>query len=199
MTDIEPKLCWIDLETTGLDANEEVPLELALAISDESGRVLDVFSTLVHDETSEYNERITAAKKHEFVGTMHESSGLWDELDNREVHGYRTLHNADKAAVAWLDKLGVPKLPLAGSSIGSLDRPFVLRHFPLLNARLHYRNIDVSTLKELCKVLNPSLYEKMQAEYAKEHKESHRAVDDIFDSIAEYVSYIDNFLFVEDE
>jgi oligoribonuclease len=193
------KILWIDLETTGLDAREEVPLELGLAISDLDGNILTSESWLIHDDTAHYKERIARAKEHEIVGPMHEASGLWADLDNRDKLEYFSCMEADKWAASWVKANDATGLPLAGSSIGSLDRPFVLEHFPDLNVTAHYRNIDVSTVKELCRRYNAPLYEQLTAQYADQRKESHRVLDDIKDSIAELKGYVENFLFEADE
>lgn len=194
-------LLWIDMETTGLDARDEVPLELGLATTGLDGRIIDSAKWLIHDDDAHYKERIARAKQHEIVGPMHEKSGLWADLDNREEIEYFSLMEADKQAAAWVKAHNAEGFPLSGSSIGSLDRPFVLEHFPDLNSVVHYRNIDVSTLKELCRRYNAPLYEKMIAEWERRgtRKESHRVLDDIKDSIKEFRGYVDNFLFEADE
>lgn len=196
-----PALLWIDMETTGLDARDEVPLELGLATSDLDGNILHSKTWLIHDDTPFYKERIARAKDHRIVGPMHEASGLWDDLNRREKGKYFSLIEADKQAAAWVKAQGAEGIPLAGSSIGSLDRPFVLEHFPDLNETVHYRNIDVSTVKELCRRYNPPLYDSLMARWEDDgnRKESHRVLDDIMDSIQELMGYVENFLFEADE
>lgn len=192
------KMCWIDLETTGLDAYEEVPLELGLKITDEVGFVLAKNSWLIHDDTSSFDEKIADARDHEIVGPMHEASGLWHDLQHRETMTYNSIFRTDHLVVKWLEENGVPEgLPMCGNSIGSLDRPFVLAHFPALNQYLSYRNIDMSSLKEICKMVNPGLYENLKPIIGTKADADHRVMGDIDASIIEYRAYLDNFLFTE--
>jgi oligoribonuclease len=190
---MKPEMLWIDLETTGLDARDEIPLELGLAVTDKLGNIIAENKWLIHDETPAFLIKCGVAAQDSFVGPMHEKSGLWDDLANRRQIGFASIIETDKQAVAWLEELEVPRLPLAGASIGSLDRPFVLEHFPALNGAMHYRNIDVSSIKELCKLHNPRVYSLMEDNTSKQ--ERHRVLDDIHDSINEYLYYLDNFLF----
>ena len=193
---MKPEMLWIDLESTGLDARSEIPLELGLAVTDKLGNIIAEKSWLIHDDTAAFTLKVGAAQQHSIVGPMHEKSGLWDDLANREVHGYASIIETDRRAVAWLEDLEVPRLPLAGNSIGSLDRPFILEHFPALNLSMHYRNIDISSVKELCKLHNPRVYSLLgNATGYKGKQEKHRVLDDIHDSINEYLYYLDNFLF----
>lgn len=203
MTDITPTLLWIDIETTGLDSRDEVPLELGLALTDNYGNIFAETSWLIHDDTALYKERIGRAKEHDIVGPMHAKSGLWIDLDNRETRprGYSSLLAADQDAAHWLKENGGEGLPLAGSSIGSLDRPFVIEHFPDLNSVIHYRNIDIGVLKELCRRLNPTLFAALTASWEDSgaKRETHRVTEDIWDSINEYLGYVDSFLFTEED
>jgi oligoribonuclease len=87
---------------------------------------------------------------------------------------------------------------MCGSSIGSLDRPFAIEHLPELHEFFHYRNIDVSTVRELCKLLNPSLMERIEDDIKERYQEKHRVLEDIQDSITLYRALYENFLFLED-
>ena len=198
MPDDRITMCWVDLETTGLDANSEVPLELGIKLTDNEGFVLDEAKWLIHDDTSQFDDRIAEARDHEIVGPMHAASGLWYDLDHRETQTYNGIFRTDQLVVAWLEENEVPeRLPMCGNSIGSLDRPFVLVHFPGFNQYLSYRNIDMSTLKELCKRLNRGLYENLLPIIGTKADAKHRVMEDIDASITEYRAYVDNFLFTE--
>jgi oligoribonuclease len=199
MGDNETPLCWIDLETTGLDANTDVPLEVGLKLTDKEGYVFAEFSTLVHEPTDLYRTAINRGRKHEIVGPMHEKSGLWQDVlfDGVDV---KTRAQADAAMCEFLDDNEVPfgSTGLIGNSIGSLDRPFALIHFPKFNLQAGYRNLDVSTLKELCKRHNPTLFENLRPIIGDKSMATHRVLGDIDASIKEYQAYLDNFLICED-
>ena len=130
---------------------------------------------------------------------MNEASGLWDSLNRMRPQSQRgiPIKSADVFACDWLRSNGVPegKLPLCGNSIGSLDRPFVLVHFPKLNAYASYRNIDVSSFKETCRRVNPELFEKLRSVADQKSEATHRVMEDIEASITEYQAYLDNFFF----
>jgi oligoribonuclease len=199
MTVAENDLLWIDLETTGLDANEEFPLELGLAITDQWGQMKAKKKWLIDDRTPAFDSAVEAAKNNEVVGPMHEKSGLWRALDRQgppHTHGW-TIFTVDDNAVSWLVSNGVPpgKLPLCGSSVGSLDRPFMLIHFPKLNAFNSYRNIDVSSFKETCRRVNPELFDRLRPVVDAKDDAKHRVLEDLEASITEYQAYLDNFLF----
>lgn len=191
-------MCWVDLETTGLDANTEVPLELGIKLTDKEGFVWHEAKWLIHDETGDFKIKCAQAAAHPIVGPMHEKSGLWDDLAEREMNNSHTIIQTDKEVVEWLESVECPTgLPMCGNSIGSLDRPFVLVHFPKLNSYLGYRNLDMSTLKELCKMHNPELYKNLLPIIGTKADAKHRVLDDIDASITEYRAYLDNFLFTE--
>lgn len=194
-------LIWIDLETTGLSAKKDMPLELGLAITDKWGDISAQHKWLVYEDTLAFKKAMGRGYAHPVVGSMHEKSGLWDDLVERQAFAL-TRSNLDGVADSWLGDHGVVKgkLAMAGSSIGSLDRPFVLEHFPLLNERFSYRNVDISSIKELCRRLNPRIFEKMpEVTGYNPTKVSHRVLGDIWDSIVEYKYYVDNFLFVAED
>lgn len=193
-------LAWVDIETTGLDARHDIPLEFGLALTDTHGYPLYTGCWLIHDDTSEYKEKITFASKHPIVGPMHHKSGLWDDLMHREEHGYMTRDQLDNYLVNILaeHEVDTMTIPMAGSSIGSLDRPFCLEHFPNFNSVLSYRNVDISTVKELCRMHNPVLMENIKPIIGSKADAPHRPLGDIDGSIIEYRTYLDNFLIVGD-
>jgi oligoribonuclease len=190
---MNPEMLWIDLETTGLRADSCVPLELGLTITDKWGAEIASWKTLIW-EASFVDYKNNAD---DFVLNMHTENGLWDDLGKFSV---RTRASAEDAAIAWLGYNGIDPftLPMCGSSIGSLDRPFAIEHLPRLHEFFHYRNIDVSTVRELCKILNPSLMEKITEDIADKYSEKHRVLEDIQDSITLYRALYENFLFLED-
>lgn len=195
---LKREMIWIDLETTGLDARECIPLELGLVVTDKEGGMIDEFKTLVWEDDRDWAIKMGLGAADKIVGPMHQESCLWDDLlDARtDIENYCTREQAEVRAIDWLMSLGVKSftLPMCGSSIGSLDRPFAQVHMPKLHEFFHYRNIDVSTLKELCKMHNPELYEKLESSWVAPIK-AHRVLKDCEDSISEYNFYRENFLF----
>jgi oligoribonuclease len=190
---LKPEMLWIDLETTGLRADSCVPLELGLTLTDKWGAQLGSWKTLIWESSFvDYK-----ARTDNFVINMHTENGLWDDLGKFAV---RTRLEAARQAVTWLESHGVEKftLPMCGSSIGSLDRPFAIEHLHELHEFFHYRNIDVSTVRELCRLLNPTLLEKIEEDLADKYQVKHRVLEDIQDSITLYRALYENFLFLED-
>lgn len=192
------KLAWVDIETTGLDARYDVPLELGLMLTDEQGYPIYADHWLIHDDTTEYKEKIAFASRHNIVGPMHEKSGLWSDLFMREEIGYFSRTEMDQFLAQMFQEHKIPAIPMAGSSTGSLDRPFVLEHFPLFNKVLSYRNVDVSTIKELCKMHNPLLWENLSPMMGSKEDAPHRVLGDLEGAITEYRLYLENFLILGD-
>ena len=192
----------VDMETTGLNANENVPLEIAVAIIDKDGEVLDSTECLIWEMRDDFQNAVGRAQSNDFVNAMHTKSGLWEDLNNLNhvdlsiysrtaVDDYLT-----KVLRAWGCEQG--KVPMLGNSIGSLDRPFALVHLPKFNEHLSYRNIDMSTVKELVKAHNPKLWENLYPIIGDKSNATHRAIDDVHACIREYQAYIENFFFIED-
>jgi oligoribonuclease len=189
----KPEMLWIDLETTGLRSDEQVPLELGLMITDKWGAEIGAWKTLIWE--SHFSDFKMNADP--FVQNMHTENGLWDDLVK---FGTYSREKAAANAVQWLESQGIEKftLPMAGSSIGSLDRPFCIDHLPQLHEFFHYRNIDVSTVRELCKMHNPLLMKRIEEKIKDYYLESHRVLEDIQDSIILYRELYENFLLLED-
>jgi oligoribonuclease len=170
-----PHLIWVDCEMTGLDLAKDALVEIAVLVTDAQLNVLGEGVDLVIKTTSE-----KLVGMDDFVKKMHTESGLINEIPNGV-----SLEEADAAIIAYLNKYApaAGKSPLAGNSV-YVDRAFIARDLPLLNAYLHYRTIDVSTIKELARRWYPKTY------FAAPPKEgNHRALGDIRDSIAELDYY----------
>lgn len=181
MSNNEPdnqRLVWIDLEMTGLDPGRHVIIEIATVITDKELTVLAEGPTLAisrdENELSEMNG---------WNVTTHTNSGLIERVRNSNITVEVAQELTLKFISSWLDK-GVS--PLAGNSIGQ-DRRFLRREMSAIDEYLHYRNIDVSTLKELAARWHPEL-----KPYTK--KGSHRALDDIKESIEELKYYREHFI-----
>ena len=166
-------LVWVDLEMTGLDTNTDYIIEIATVITDPELRILEEGPVLAIHQDDE-----TLGAMDEWNTRQHTRSGLVDRVR-------RSSLSAEEAARMTLEfvKEYVPvnTSPMCGNSICQ-DRRFMHRLMPELEAYFHYRNIDVSTLKELVQRWGPNL-----PPFAK--KSSHLALDDIRDSIEELRYY----------
>jgi oligoribonuclease len=170
-----PNLIWVDCEMTGLDLNKDVLVEIAVLVTDSELNILGEGVDLVIKATADQ-----LAGMNEFVTNMHTESGLITEIPNGVE-----ISQAEAEIIAYLEKYapGTGKSPLAGNSVGT-DRSFIARDMPLLNTYLHYRTIDVSSIKELARRWYPRIY------FAAPKKTgNHRALGDIRDSIEELEYY----------
>jgi oligoribonuclease len=175
------RLVWIDCEMTGLSLEHDALIEIAVLVTDGELNVLGDGVDLVIACPPEALETMP-----EIVRQMHTSSGLLDSL----ADGI-TMEDAQAQALAYIRE-HVPeerKAPLAGSSVHT-DRTFLARDMPELEQWVHYRNVDVSTIKELARRWYPRVYFNTPAK-----KGNHRALADIKDSIDE-LRYYRSTLFV---
>ena len=189
----------VDLETTGLSASEDVPLEVGIKLIDKEGFSFAEYQALIWEDAEDFQAGISRGRGNEFVEPMHHKSGLWADLYNPN-QAKLTRANADNEMCDFLTEHGVRfgTVPMMGNSIGSLDRPFCIEHFPMFHCALSYRNIDVSTIKEICKAVNPTLFENLRPIIGDKSNATHRVLDDIDACILEYRAYLDNFFFTED-
>lgn len=181
----KPEMFWIDLETTGLDARSDVPLEIGIILTDRYLEVVDYYSSVIMENDFDLDSMP------DIVKVMHQRSGLLEDIARGDF--FLSRERADKNIVHWLtEDHGIEKgtLPMAGSSIGSLDRPFTQQHFPRLNAFLHYRNIDISSVKELARIWSPELVDLWDEVSGGKEAATHRVIDDARNSIEEYKFYI---------
>ena len=170
-----PHLIWIDCEMTGLDLEKDVLVEIAVLVTDSELNVIgdgvDVVIKATDAQLSAMNEYVTQ---------MHTASGLITEIPQGI-----SAADAEAQVLAYLISSGATegKSPLAGNSV-SVDRSFIARDMPALNNFLHYRTIDVSSVKELSRRWFPRVYFAAPAKTG-----NHRALGDIKDSIAELKYY----------
>ncbi len=175
-------LIWLDMEMSGLDPERERIIEVAVVV------------------TNANLETVAEAP----VWAIHQSNELLDAMDdwNKNTHGKSGLIDRVRAS-AWTEsqveeeiirflELHVPKgvSPLCGNSVHQ-DRRFIVKYMPKLDQYLHYRLLDVSVLKELCKRWRPEVYDRF-----KKH-DKHEALADIYESIDELKFYRENFLKME--
>jgi oligoribonuclease len=177
----DDRLVWLDLEMTGLQVETDVIVELAVLVTDASLEPLDDGVDVVVHQPPEVLERMN-----DFVRAMHTRSALLPAIASSDV----TLEEAGARALEYV-KGHVPtagSAPMCGNTIG-MDRRFLARYLPDLDNYIHYRSIDVSTLKELCRRWYPQVYRKRPGK-----AEKHRALDDVRESIAELRFYRDQIL-----
>lgn len=175
----EPKndrLVWIDLEMTGLDPSTHRIVEAAALVTDANLTILDEgIDLVIHVEDAELDAM------DDVVREMHGSSGLTEEIRASRT----TIEEAEDAILALLARHCDPEhpAPLAGNSIAT-DRSFIHTQMPRLDAALHYRMIDVSSIKELTRRWYPQAY------YHQPRKGlAHRALADIIESVRELDYY----------
>ena len=170
-----PHLVWVDCEMTGLDTEKDVLVEIAVLVTDSElnivGEGVDVVIKASADQIAGMNE---------FVTKMHTDSGLITEIPKG-----LPVSEAEELILQYLDSAGVTpgKSPIAGNSV-YVDRIFINRDMPKLSEYLHYRTVDVSSIKELTRRWFPKVYFNSPAKTG-----NHRALGDIKDSIAELSFY----------
>jgi oligoribonuclease len=175
----------MDLEMTGLDPDRHVVVEIATIITDDDLEIVAEGPDLVVHATDDQ-----LAEMDDVVVRMHTESGLLERIKASEL----SLEEAGAQTLAFLRE-HIPEarsVPLCGNSIGT-DRRFLARHLPEIEAHLHYRSVDVSTIKELAKRWMPELLVDAPVKAG-----SHRALDDIRESIEE-LRFYRRALFVDRE
>ena len=171
---MEPPIIWIDCEMTGLSVEADALVEIGVLVTDSELTILGEGVDVVIKASD-----AQLAQMGDFVRTMHQESGLLAEIP----HG-KSLEEAEEEVIAYLSAHCQPgQSPLAGNTIG-MDRNFISRDMPRLSAFVHYRTIDVSSIKELAKRWYPKAYHSAPAKTG-----NHRALADIRDSIAELAHY----------
>lgn len=165
----ESNLLWIDLEMTGLDEEIHHIIEIASIVTDKELNLLAEGPNLAI-----YQPQETLDLMDDWCQTTHGNSGLIERIQNSDVSVYEAMNATIEFAAQWIP---AGKSPLCGNSIGT-DRRFLKKYMPELDQFCHYRNIDVSSFKEVVKrwYPNPLSYEK---------KNTHLALDDIRESINE--------------
>lgn len=183
-------MCWVDIETTGLNPDRDVILEIAVVLTDDAlnelGHTASAIDRLVRpverlsprtyaNAVYRWAENVMDAA----VYGMHVESGLLRDLAN--TPGAESLLVVEANILRWIMRSTQEKCILAGSSV-HFDRSFLARHMPTLNSMLHYRHVDVSTIKELARRWDLPQYEPPA-------EKAHRALPDVRESIAELGFY----------
>jgi len=167
-------LVWLDLETTGIDDQTRAIIEIATIITDRELNVLEEGPDLIIHQPDEILEAMDP-----WCVKQHGASGLTEAVRKSQI----TLKEAERQTLEFVSRYCPPKAcPLCGNSI-CFDRRFIMRYMPGFNAHLNYRNVDVSSIKELAYRWYPGATKQL------EKRTSHRAMDDIRESIEELRLY----------
>lgn len=174
-------LAWMDLEMTGLDPDRDVIVEVATIITNDDLEIIATGPDLViHvDDT-------VLSSMDSVVQAMHQKSGLTQAIRASRLDSAQAQQQTLTFLKAHISEART--VPLCGNSIGT-DRRFLAKHWPEIENFLHYRSIDVSTLKELARRWQPDVYE-----HAPRKGTTHRALDDIRESITELLYYREHFV-----
>ena len=181
----ETMLAWMDLEMTGLEPDRHVIVEIATLLTDDNLELIAEGPDLIVQASA-----AELAEMDDFVTNMHTRSGLLEAISASTV----SLEEAGAQTLAFLQEhIPEPRtVPLCGNSIGT-DRRFLAAHLPEIEEFLHYRSIDVSTVKELARRWRPEAFSA-----APKKAGGHRAMDDIRESLDELRHYR-SALFVSDQ
>lgn len=171
-------LIWIDLEMTGLDPENDVIIEIATIVTDKNLNVLAEGPVYAIHQSEDLLNGMD-----EWNTRQHGQSGLTERVRNSKV----STRQAELDTITFLEKyVDAGKSPICGNSIGQ-DRRFLVKYMPELERYFHYRNLDVSTIKEIARRWQPVLLDGLKKQGA------HLALDDIRDSIAELAYYREHF------
>ena len=175
----DDRLVWLDMEMTGLNPLTDRIIELAIVITDKNLNTVAEAPVWVIHQTDEVLNGMDAWNQR-----THGNSGLIDKVRASSL----TEAEVEQAALAFIKQyIGPSKSPMCGNSIGQ-DRRFMANYMPTLETYFHYRNLDVSTLKELARRWYPRIYDG----YKKETR--HTALADVYESIDELKYYRENML-----
>ena len=183
MTERDGRLVWIDCEMTGLDLRRDALIEVAAIVTDPELNALDEgVAVIIHAHDDVLDAMLPV------VRDMHAASGLTEAVRRSTV----TLGQAETLVLDYVKShvSDAKSAPLCGNSIAT-DRAFLARDMPALDEHLHYRMVDVSSIKELAKRWYPRVYQSQPGKGL-----AHRALDDIRESIVE-LAYYRRPLFVE--
>ncbi len=172
------RIVHIDTETTGLHPHEGLLLEIAVVITDDDLHPVAEYTSLIEHDLRQVRDALDP-----FTRSMHEANALLEDLEAFQSSG-KHLAWVEEEVISFLGAHGADRAVAAGSSIG-FDRGWLDVHMPTLNRdHLHYRNVDVSTIKELARRWAPDVFAA-----APEKQLGHRALADIHETIRELAHY----------
>lgn len=178
-------LATIDIESTGLDPRIDKMLEVAIVLSDKNLNVIAEMSDVIKQPEPLDWETVAS----DFVIEMHTKNGLRKQID--KGHG-RKIGDLEDALRYFLEEHGATGLPMHGSNVANFDRPWLKRYMPDLENDFHYRNIDVSSIKETCRIYNPRVFASVPPK-----SDEHRALADCHSTLSEFRFYLENFIHVD--
>ncbi|NHB86897.1 oligoribonuclease [Photorhabdus tasmaniensis] len=179
MSKSEHNLIWIDLEMTGLDPERDRIIEIATIVTDANLNILAEGPVIAIYQSDEQ-----LALMDEWNVRTHTGSGLVERVKASKIDD----RAAEKATIEFLEQwVPARASPICGNSVGQ-DRRFLFRYMPVLEAYFHYRYLDVSTLKELARRWKPEILAGLKKQ------NTHQALDDIRESVAELAYYREHFI-----
>lgn len=189
----QARVVILDLETTGLDASQNIILELGIQTYTAQLELIAEKSWIASDQITQDHVNWCINGGNDYVAEMHTRNGLFEQILSTDPSSGKSHAEIQNEAIEWLSKFNLGKnhirLPLCGSSI-HFDRKFLTAQMKELDDQFHYRNIDISSIKELARIYNPELVSK-QADSVPFDKE-HRVLGDCTASRNELAYYVEN-------
>ncbi|MBT3812733.1 MAG: oligoribonuclease [Gammaproteobacteria bacterium] len=179
MAQQQDNLVWLDLEMTGLDSDNDLIIEIATVVTDKYLNVLATGPVIAVHQSDQVLAAMDAWNQEH-----HGKSGLIERVKASTIDDSDAMRQTLDFLKEWV---APGESPMCGNSIGQ-DRRFLYRYMPDLESYFHYRNIDVSTVKELARRWAPVVFASVQK------KETHQALDDVLESIEELKHYREHFI-----
>lgn len=182
----EKRMIWVDIENFGLAVSEDLLLEVGFVITDLELNMIDEHSVVIWDEPHyDRYSRMQGNPDESYVLNMHTENGLFAEAQSIGLG----MNEAGQYIEDWIRSHGITKEePMCGSSV-QFDRERITHFWPRVASQFSYRNIDVSTLKEIASGYNPNVLKLFPKPIS-----HHRSIPDCYDTINEFGIYLDNLV-----